>query len=215
LTFIALKSVHVASLPTWVRKGTTCAELRAELGRVFPMAQVNEKDKLQFSIGTLARVESLLSISDRPSKQKVRIDWVGHTVLTSVKELQRCIKKGETFALEVCFGTLSKFFSIVKQMSCRDLRNKIQNASPQFKLVQGATIFVHEKPKIRMDIEPDDLLFDSLKVFVPKLNRKHQRVCILVPTEDEPPVQPSREMKRSLSQILNGDPDESSGGVSP
>jgi hypothetical protein len=179
---------------------------------------LNEKDKLQFSVGSLAKTESLLEPTAIPKKQKVRIDWVGHPVLRSVNDLKKYIGKGDTFAVEVLFGQASRFISIGKQMTCRDLRNKIQNSNPNLKLATGAALFAQEKPKIRMDMEPDDLLFDSLKRFLPKLNRKHQRVCISLQIEDETQVRPVvvLEMKRSLSQILNGAPEsDSTPAVSP
>jgi hypothetical protein len=83
-------------------------------------------------------------------------------------------------------------------MTCRDVVRKFATSEP-VKVGERGALFVHEKPKLRMPVEIDEIIFDVLRVFVAKLTKQRQRVCFDITSNIS--NGPTRTI--SLSALLN------------
>jgi hypothetical protein len=102
--------------------------------------------------------------------------------------------------MEVVVGNVSRFVSIGYEMTCRNVARKLAGLFSG-SAATGGTLFVHEKPKIRMSILLDDNIFEMIhRKFLGMLTRESQRVCLDL-SVDEPNTAPPRAL--SLSALLN------------
>jgi hypothetical protein len=201
IVYFAPSSVHHRATPAWVPKGTTCREIILGLSKFFPDAPVVDKGHFQCSIDRRGRVERLLDGKAAPMKENIRVDWVGHDIVATRSALKKRVTKGLKFAMEIVAGDHSKFLSIGNKMTFRDVCRKLSTMFP-VAVGTGGTLFVHEKPKIRMPIVPDAAIFDVLKGFVAKMTRQGQRVCLDISVE-APVRVPVRTI--SLSGLLHAE----------
>ncbi|OHT07934.1 Clan CA, family C19, ubiquitin hydrolase-like cysteine peptidase [Tritrichomonas foetus] len=199
--------------PVWVRKGTTSAELISMLPKFFT-PKTSERTKILCSIGKLEAIESVLKAGDSPRKQCVRYDVIRYEVPFLRSRLKTMLKKGLSMGIEVRFASSMKSFSfegtsriisITKTMTLRDVWQKMMNiCGSSMEQPKQAFVFISEKSKIRIEILPDEVVFECLLKFVNKMTKEVQRLCIALVSDNPMIVSNAKpSITRSLSGIIN------------
>lgn len=200
--------------PVWIRKGTSANELTQLVTKYFT-PHIKEKTKILCSIGKLEAIESIIKEGDSPRKQCVRFDIVRYEVPYLRSKLKGMLKAGVPIGIEMRFaetvnsfsfeGT-SRIVSVTKETLAKDLWSKIVKVSSTLSMDQPkqAFVFISEKPKIRQEINQDDVIFDILKTFLNRMTKDLQRLCIAL-VSDNPMIvaKPKSAIVRSLSGIIN------------
>jgi hypothetical protein len=83
-------------------------------------------------------------------------------------------------------------------MTCQDVVRKFAIPEP-VRVGERGALFIHEKPKLRMPVEIDEVILDMLRVLVAKLTKQRQPVCFDITSNIS--NGPTRTI--SLSTLLN------------
>ena len=200
--------------PVWVRKSTTTSkELIAMLPKFFS-PKTTERTKILCSIGKEEAIEYVLKPRDSPKKQCVRFDVIRYEVPFLRSRLKTMLKRGISMGIEVRFASsmasfsfegTSRIISVTKTMTTKDIWQKMGSSTMDHPKQSFA--FVSEKPKIRIELLPEDNIFKVFYKFVNKMTKDLQRLCIaFVSTNPMMVSKKNSTITRSLSGIINKKP---------
>lgn len=209
LTFVLVTTRYVRQLnmPIWYKKGVTCSDLSKSAAHHFQELKVFKKMTLLCSRGDSTIIRKVLRNSYCPKNEKIRLDLIRYEIPTNRRRLNEMINSKLPMSMEVRLTTdntlttyvgTSRLISITKQMTGRDIINKMKN----YQLIQGiitsSFFFVHEKPKIKFEILLDELLYSQLDIMYPMLSMLKQRVCIALVVDNR-----IQEIKPNISRSLS------------
>lgn len=217
ILFVSHQYVQQLSLPVWIRKGTNCKQIVDIVLKILKRQDSMSKFEYICSRGTGSKIEMFLDPRASPKKECIRIDTIRdkNEVPANRARLRSLMKASKNVCIEVRFTHnitsgdfqgISRILAITPKTTCLELCEKMKsmNRSTMMDQPKSAYLFVHEKKKISLPVQMDDVLYPILKQLATKMTRNEQRACIAFIAEDSIiAAQPMSGITRSLSGIIN------------